>query len=393
MTSIGVFWGYSFTLSFDQEGIGRYFFRLIEGMLAKKAYVIKVAVQPCNLAEMERVLEPLKKSYPDSLQILLFSDVPDLNRRAGVDLWIVPYVSLPNALQLDKPYLLCLHDLIYKHENMSLIYRTTSPEQCNYLDQLAPLMCERAAAVIFNSNFILQHDGLKEMKLPLWKTALIRTSAPVEEFELFGLMGEAKLRQKYNLGTPYLLFPSAVRYHKNHDRLVVAFLQFLQSPLGQRSNLQLVLTDHLHSHPMGVQIEKAMIACNSPTLVQRIRFIGRIDSTDLPSLYKYAKGTIVPTLFEGNLPFPLLESLAMNTPLAISRIPVTLELVRNVNSFIHFDPYSIAEMSDAIARLSLAGPGLVEREKQEMSEVMKRRWSDVANEYGNVIYNVLRAAR
>ncbi|MUT66301.1 glycosyltransferase [Paenibacillus sp. NEAU-GSW1] len=393
MVSIGVFWGYSFAASFDKEGIGRYFFRLIEGMLSKQVYQMKIAFQECNREEIVRVLQPLKDIYGDKLELIRFINVPELNMRAKVDLWIVPYVGLENALQLEKPYLLCLHDLVYRHPIMSDIYRSKHPEACAQLDRLAPLMCAKAVAVIFNSEYILQFDGLQGMGLPKWKTALIRTSAPVEEFQLFGLMTERALRQKYNLHQPYFLFPSAVRYHKNHDRLVQAFLNFLHSREGRRSNVQLVFTDLLHNHPMGVEIEKIIMSCGIVSYRNQIRFIGRIPSQDLPSLYRYAKGTIVPTLFEGNVPFPLLESLTMDTPLAVSRIPVTTELVKNLDHFIHFDPYSVTEMQEAISKLWQADESVVKRQQHELRDVLKRRWSDVATEYGNVISNVLNALK
>ncbi|MFF2088946.1 glycosyltransferase [Paenibacillus sp. NPDC058174] len=390
MVSIGVFWGYSFVTSFDQEGIGRYFFRLIEGLLSKRVYQMKVAVQPCNYDELERVLQPLQRSYGVNLELIKFTHVRDLNRRANVDIWIVPYVSLDNALQLSKPFLLCLHDLVYRHPYLSEIYRSKYPEACARLELLAPLMCQRAAAVIFNSNYILQYDGLEGMGLPRWKTALIRTSAPVEEFQLFGMLSERRFRQKYNLMQPYFLFPSAVRDHKNHYRLAQAFLNFLHTREGRRSNLQLVFTDHAQNHPLGGEIERLVQSCSIVAHRSSVRFIGRIPSHDLPSLYRYAKGTIVPTLFEGSLPFPILESLTMNTPLAVSRIPVTTELVSDMNSFNDFDPYSLAEMQAAISKLWRADPSVVERQKQELNAVLQRRWSDVAAEYGLVIANVLR---
>lgn len=390
MKSIGVFWGYQSATSFDQEGIGRYFFRLIEGMLSNLAYRITVAVQPSNQVEVQTVLQALSNKYRGNLQIKVYTNIATLNKQAGVDIWIIPSVSLEAALQLDKPYILCLHDLIYRHSEMSALYRSRAPEFCRHLDELAPRMCHKAAVVVFNSEYIRQHDGFKVLGLPKEKTVLIRPSAPVEEFQSFGIMSESLIRQQYQLHGPYIIFPSAIRYHKNHERLSVAYLNFMQSEVGRHSNLQLVFTDHLNSHPMGADIANIIHSSRYSKWSSQIRFLGRISSNHLPSLYRYAKGTIVPTLFEGSLPFPILESLTMDTPTAVSRIAVTEELVKGIDSFIHFNPYSVQEIELAIRKLWHSDHSLLLREKKELCVILKRRWHDVALDYGNVIQHILK---
>lgn len=46
-------------------------------------------------------------------------------------------------------------------------------------------------------------------------------------------------------------------------------------------------------------------------------------------------------------------------------------------------------MEIALSQLWRADHSVVKREKQELSSILKRRWSDVAVEYGAVIRKVL----
>ena len=80
-------------------------------------------------------------------------------------------------------------------------------------------------------------------------------------------------------------------------------------------------------------------------------FLDRLPAKDIPSLYKYALGTIVPTLFEGSFPFQILESLLQDTPVAFSNIPVVAEVVSVQHLPYCFNPYKIDSIQSSIQYL------------------------------------------
>jgi glycosyltransferase involved in cell wall biosynthesis len=387
---IGIFLGYHHQVTLDGEGIGSFIVRLIEGWLLNNQDIkVHVATTEGNTGEVERLLNKHVSALRSRVFIRSFPDMAWLNRNVSVDIWCVPYVGLKWALELQRPFILCVHDLVYLH--FRDLYYSKQPEFFQSLDPIVSAMANKASKVVFNSNFIRDNEGLRFLELPLSKTQVIRLAAPIEEYRASGICEEPAFRQTYNLKGPYLVFPSIMRLHKNHDRLIEAFLNFKQTPEGISSNLSLVLTDHYVNRPFEKEITALMNRCTTLDELNSIVFLGRVASNHIPSLYKYAAGTIVPTLFEGSCPFPILESLTVDTPVAISRIEVAVEVIDNMAAFITFDPYSVVEIEAAIVELWRRHEALAAVQKAAISAALHRSWTDVAGEYEALFNSVISA--
>ncbi|MEK3720829.1 DUF4214 domain-containing protein [Paenibacillus sp. FSL H8-0034] len=388
MKHIGVFLGYHHPVTLSGEGIGSFISRLVEGWLHNRSDVmVHIAITQQNKEQAEKLLSKQLSTYSNRLWIHSFPNMSWLNRHLDVDVWCVPYVGLKWALELSKPYVLCVHDLVYLH--FKKLYADQQPEFLTHLQPIVDAMAGKAAKVVFNSNYIRDHEGLQFLKLPLHQTRVIRLAPPLEEYRLFGLRFESTFRRKYNLHSPYLVFPSVMRLHKNHDRLIEAFLNFKKTSEGKTSGLRLVLTDDYRNRPFEKRIRELLERCHSQEERNSVVFLGRLSSADLPSLYKYAVGTIVPTLFEGSCPFPILESLTVDTPVAISRIDVATEVITDMSAFISFDPYSVKEIEAAIRKLWRTHEGLAPLQKAAIRGVLRRTWSDAAREYDSLFDEVL----
>ncbi|MCM3270974.1 DUF4214 domain-containing protein [Paenibacillus elgii] len=385
---IGIFLGYQPKIYLDGEGIGRFVVRLAEGLLLNAPDVmIHVATTEHNFAEVEKLFQAFASLYPNRLFMHHFPSVTWLNQHLPVDVWCVPYVGMDLALQLERPVVLCVHDLVYTH--FRELYVRKHPELVQGLDRIVHAMADKADKVVFNSAYVQNYEGLSYLQLPHHKTQVIRLAAPVEEYRNLGLLAEGAFRSKYQLHGDYLVFPSIIRAHKNHDRLLEAFLNYRQSPEGRASKLKLVLTDHYRHRPLEREIAAVLGRCRDSEALNSIVYLTRLPSGDMPSLYKYAAGTIVPTLFEGSCPFPILESLTVDTPVAISRIEVTREVVNDMNAFVTFDPYSVPEMTAAIARLYQNRHSLAAQEKAAIRGTLQRTWSDVAQEYYRLFQSLI----
>jgi glycosyltransferase involved in cell wall biosynthesis len=388
---IGMFLGYHHPVNLDGEGIGNFILRLVEGWLMNNEdAMVHVATTEQNFKEVEHLFTKHHSLFQTRLFVNSFSSIDWLNKNVPVDVWCVPYVGLKWALELQKPFILCVHDLVYLH--FKDMYYNKQPEFFQNLEPIVYNLANQASKVVFNSDYIRDNEGLTFLGLPLDKTQVIRLAAPSEEYRSYGIREEAAFRETYHLHVPYLVFPSVIRLHKNHYRLIEAFLNFKQTPEGRASNLQMVFTDHYVNRPFEQEILELFNHYKDQSVLNSIVFLGRVSSGDIPSLYKYALGTIVPTLFEGSCPFPILESLSMDTPVAISRIQVSAEVINDMSAFITFDPYSVREIETAIHELwKHSNTRLIAIQKAAMSGALDRTWIDVAQEYYNLFHSIISA--
>jgi len=386
--NIGFFLGYSIKLrNFDGEGIGRFVLRLVEGLLdGEKNTRITIAVNKQNYSPIEEGFKKILLSFPNRLVIQEYDDIEVLNENTSVNVWIVPYVGMEAATDLKGPIILCLHDLVYMH--FEEIYHKNQKFYDSFTVIVNQLV-NKAKKIVFNSNYIRDNEGLKFLKLPKEKTEIIRLAAPTKEYSSIDLYEENVFRDKYKLYGDYIVYPTVIRPHKNCERLIEAFLKFKQTKEGALSNCCLIFTDHYLNCPQEKKIKELLNNPEYPYAQRDIIFLGRLTWNEVPLLYKFAVGTIIPTLFEGSCPFQILESLTMNTPVAISRIEVVKEVLPDTSAFITFDPYSIEEIEKAVYDLWKGNNIILEKQKMAIQHIFQREWSNVADEYNLLINEVI----
>ena len=373
MKRVGMFWICPHRLRLDGEGIGRYCVRLVQGLLYKREDVkVSIVTNPGNLDDLVRVFSIARAAFSDRLEIVGADNLSWVNGHVVVDMWIVPYIGLIDAQYLEKPYVVCVHDLYWIH-----FPELRKQPQVAFLDTTAKQLVAAAAAAVFNSDYIRRCDGIDYLGLAPAKTCVIPPAPPAEEYHVFGLRDEGDFRRTYGLPDEYIVYPSVIRPTKNHYRLVKAFFSFKQTEEGRRSPLSLVMTDRPGRPDSHGEIAAMEAQCREAG----IYFLDRIPSADVPSLYRYSRGAIVPTLFEGNCPFPIFEALLMERPVAFSRIEVAKERIANLAEFITFDPYSLEDIQHAIRELCLADEGLAARQKAAIGDALNRTWLDVAADY------------
>ena len=382
--NIGLYWLSGIYLNLDGEGIGRYTLRLAEGLLRREDVNIIVVTDYCNMSRFESVFASVKARYPNRLVLVAAVHMEWVNAKLPVDVWVVPYIGLSQAIGLTKPYILCVHDLFYIH-----FPEEPRTQRICFLDQSVRALSGKAAAAIFNSEYIRDNEGLRYLNLPKERTHVIRLAPPTEEYDTFGLMPEEEFRAHYGLQGSYITFPSAIRPYKNHRRLIEAFLAFRQTEAGRYLRVSLLLTDNINRHEFRDEIRALADAYPDETVKQSVRCVrNRLPSNHLPSLYHYALGTIIPTLFEGSCPFPVFESLYEDTPVACSNIEVAQEVINDMSAVLAFDPYSVPDMTRAISQLCTVDSTLLMRQKQAVAGPLSRSWRDIADEYYTLCHNL-----
>ncbi|WDL95156.1 glycosyltransferase [Alicyclobacillus sp. ALC3] len=391
MVHVGLFLGYSIDVGehFDGEGIGRFIIRLTDGLLrCNRALVLHVTTTERNYQVVEQALQRNLSSMNRTRMVHhKFSTVEWVNQHVEVCGWIVPYIGMEMAVGLERPFIVSLHDLVYLH--FPDVYDKAHPGFFEPFGRVVDAVTSRASKVVFHSDFTRNHEGMVFLQTPPSKAHVIRLAAPIEEYRSFGVSVEDVFRNHYGLFQPYIVYPSMIRLHKNHVRLIQAFLNFRQSAVGSKSNLKLVLTDCLQNRPQHDEISQLLADCRSESDRNSVVFLGRVAAQDLPSLYKYSVGTIIPTLFEGGFPFQVLESVVMNTPAAVSRIEVIRESLPNLDAFMAFDPYSLEELESAISNLWKLGGSLVPAQQAATRHLLKRTWTQVAADYCQLLMSTV----
>jgi glycosyltransferase involved in cell wall biosynthesis len=154
----------------------------------------------------------------------------------------------------------------------------------------------------------------------------------------------------------FLVYPANLWPHKNHERLLRAFVR------AGVSELDLVLTGQTYGRPL-------------PLLDPRIRHLGHVPFDWLPAIYRRATAAVFPSLFEG-FGMPPVEAMACGIPVAVSDRGALAETCGD--AALLFDPEDEEGLANAI-RLIVEDTTLRARLRERGLERAKRyRWDAFA---------------
>lgn len=175
-------------------------------------------------------------------------------------------------------------------------------------------------------------------------------------------------------GAPYIFYPAAAFPHKNHGRLFEAFRHFRQA----RPEVPARLVMSSQTSPE----VKRLLREHAPH--GDVIHLGYISRAEVAAAYADCQGVIIPTLFEG-FGMPVIEGIGFGRPVCCSNLDVFHELVGDAVRY--FDPYSVDEMTTAIAEVFANRVAVPDSE--EVARIQnKLNWDRCAAE----TYAVLRAA-
>jgi len=193
-----------------------------------------------------------------------------------------------------------------------------------------------------------KRDILKYFRVPASKIDVIYNAID-ERF------GEApteddieRVRERYQLHDPFVLYAGNIKPHKNLERLIEAFHMIRR---GELEHVKLLI--------IGDEISKYATlrrAVHRYKLHKHVRFFGFVPNQTLAVLYRLAAVFVFPSLYEG-FGLPPLEAMASGTPVITSNVSSLPEVVGDAALLI--DPMQPDAIAAAIRRV-LSDPALRE---------------------------------
>jgi glycosyltransferase involved in cell wall biosynthesis len=317
-------------------GIGTYVRNLLRHLSridSTTEYVILCRVQDCGVVEelgenFRAVPEPAA-AYSFSEQLRIPMDL----RREGADLFHAPHYVLPPLVPCRS--IVTIHDCIhlrfpqYLSGRLAYAYARSSLWVATHRSNRVLTVSEAS------KRDILRYFHVPETKIDVIYNAIDeRFGEPPDDEEV------SRVRERYQLNDPFILYAGNIKPHKNLERLIEAF-QMLR-----RGNLE-----HVKLLIIGDEISKYATlrrAVHKYKLHKHVRFFGFVPDRTLAVLYRLARVFVFPSLYEG-FGLPPLEAMASGTPVITSNVSSLPEVVGDAAVLI--DPYRSDAIADAIQRV------------------------------------------
>ena len=268
-------------------------------------------------------------SYLFSIRSKIIFSSKNTSKFKDIDCFIVPSASGYPHFFLDKPFIFTLHDLQDRY-----FPRYFSIFQIFLRRIMHRALAMKASKILCESKSV-KNDIIKFLKIDKNKIHIIPAPPPISLMNFkINSSDLIRIKKKYNISDKFILYPAQTWIHKNHIRLIDAF----ELVASKFNNLELVLTGAPKSNHVRVmdKIAKSKSSC-------RIKYLGYIDYSELPYLYKASEFLVMPSLFE-SISIPIYESFSLKVPVVCSNITSLPEQVGD--AALTFDPLNIKDISD-----------------------------------------------
>ncbi len=157
----------------------------------------------------------------------------------------------------------------------------------------------------------------------------------------------ARIRERYQLNDPFILYAGNIKPHKNLERTIEAFHLLRRSASSKTS-----------SSSSSATRSRSMRHCGTRSISYKlhkyVRFFGFVPDSTLAILYRLAAVFVFPSLYEG-FGLPPLEAMASGTPVITSNVSSLPEVVGDAALLV--DPLQPEDIAEAMRRV-LTDPAL-----------------------------------
>ena len=254
-------------------------------------------------------------------------------RREGVDLFHAPHYVLPPLTPC--PSVVTIHDCIH------LRFPQYLPSRLAYAYARGSLwIAAHRSARILTVSEASKRDIRRYFRVPERKIAVIYNAIDERFAEIPTPQEIERVRERYQLNDPYVLYAGNIKPHKNLERLIEAFYALRRRGFEQVKLL--IIGDEISKY---ATLRRAV---HRHKLHKHVRFFGFVPDQTLAILYRLAKVFVFPSLYEG-FGLPPLEAMASGTPVITSNVSSLPEVVGDAALLI--DPYEPDALADAMARV------------------------------------------
>jgi len=237
--------------------------------------------------------------------------IPSIVRRERVDVFHAPHYVLPPLLSC--PSVVTIHDCIH------LMFPQYLPSRLAYTYARAFMWAatHRSAHVLTVSE-ASKRDILRFYRIPPDKIT-VAYNAIDERFNHMPADEDiARVKERFQLHDPFVLYVGNIRPHKNVERLIEAFALVRTGALANTKLL--IIGDEISKYPT---LRRAV---HTGKLHKHVRFLGYVGRDTLAALYRLATVFAFPSLYEG-FGLPPLEAMASGTPVVTSNVSSLPEVV------------------------------------------------------------------
>jgi glycosyltransferase involved in cell wall biosynthesis len=259
--------------------------------------------------------------------------VPFKLKRHGITLFHAPHYVLPPLVRCRS--VVTIHDCIH------LMFPQYLPNRValGYARASIAGAARRATRVLTVSESskrdILRFVDIKPEKIDvIYNAHDERFSIEPPEEEV------VRVRERYQLQDPFVLYAGNVKPHKNLERLIEAFYLVRGRGLDQ---VKLVLIGDDISRYASLRR-----AVHRYQLHKYVRFLGYMPEETLAVMYRLASVFVFPSLYEG-FGLPPLEAMASGTPVVTSNVSSLPEVAGNAALLV--DPMNPEAIADGIQRV------------------------------------------
>ena len=282
-----------------------------------------------ELGENFRAVPERSGSYSVREQIAVPLDL----RREKVDLFHAPHYVLP-------PLTPC-RSVVTIHDCIHLRFPQYLPNRLAYAYARSSLwVAAHRSARILTVSEASKRDILRYFSVPESKISVIYNAIDERFHEEPPADDVMRVKERYQLHDPFVLYAGNIKPHKNLERLIEAF------HVVRRGDLE-----HVKLLIIGDEISKYASlrrTVHRYKLHKHVRFFGFVPDATLAILYRLARVFVFPSLYEG-FGLPPLEAMASGTPVITSNVSSLPEVVGDAAMLI--DPYEAGAIAGAMRRV------------------------------------------
>ena len=259
--------------------------------------------------------------------------------RERVDLVHEPHYVLPPATRC--------HSVVTIHDCIHLMFPQYLPNRLGYVYARSSMWtATRQADRILTVSEASKRDILRFFHVPQEKVQVVYNAIDERFLTPPDEATTDRVRQRYQLDHPFVLYVGNIKPHKNIERLIDAFGRARRD--GPQGLKLVVIGDDISRYPSLRQM------VHRHKLDKFVRFLGFQPQETLASFYRLAGVFVFPSLYEG-FGLPPLEAMACGTPVVTSNVSSLPEVAGDAALLV--DPYNVEAIAEAI-RQALGDPAL-----------------------------------